>query len=549
MGKITFYCTICAGPLYECGLRKASTAQPGDDENSLFEDDCECSGQSDDEEDPLKHSRYCPYREGYWGDILSERDIAWLAGVRMLRMRGEYERNEDESELPHEDHGSCYLTPIGEYDSWFAFSLPGTNESLWPNQDGFVVHDACWQLLQLVHKATKPSQRPLDLRRIYLTMMARVKDCNDVYLEWRDPRLYGGTTEFTMQEWEALPGYEWLVADPLKDIDFLELVEKATLVESRSQNQNVARTSIPADPFAKLPIEVRYMILELLPSESVLNLFLSSHSFREASTCLPGAFWRSRIYTDTPWIEGTSLFETVSNLDEKVDYKTLLCLLKETSASLPGGRNSRYETNLSLKNRRRIWTCCEGILDILSRRTKESGSVSSELESITNSQVGRIRHTTGMENSTLIESETYFRPTILDPPLLSSLTVYFSKQMSIIGIEWHLEGEESGRLFGKRATGMQSIALPPDLLVTGIVLSLGPESLKDSDRMAYGLGILSMDSVDEPRIKLGRWTENDIVKVFRPAENQPAAAVVGITGQYSDIGITKLGILIANMDN
>lgn len=275
------------------------------------------------------------------------------------------------------------------------------------------------------------------------------------------------------------------------------------------------------------------MILELLPSESVLNLFLSSRSFRAASTCLPGAFWRSRIYTDTPWIEGTSLFEIVSNLDKKVDYRKLLSLLKETSASLSGGRNTRYETNLSLKNRRRIWTCCEGILDILSRRTKESGSVSSELESITNSQVGRIRHTTGMEKSTLIESETYFRPTILDPPLLSSLTVYFSKQTSIIGIEWHLEGEESGRLFGERATGMQSIALPPDLLITGIVLSLGPESLKDSDRMAYGLGILSMDSVDEPRIKLGRWTGNDIVKVFRPAENQPAAAVVGITGQYS----------------
>lgn len=39
-------------------------------------------------------------------------------------------------------------------------------------------------------------------------MMARVTDCNDVYLEWRDPRLYGGTTEFTMQEWEAIPGYE-----------------------------------------------------------------------------------------------------------------------------------------------------------------------------------------------------------------------------------------------------------------------------------------------------------------------------------------------------
>jgi hypothetical protein len=42
-----------------------------------------------------------------------------------------------------------------------------------------------------------------------------------------------------------------------------------------------------------------------------------------------------------------------------------------------------------------------------------------------------------------------------------------------------------------------------------------------------------MDSIDEPRVKLGTWTENDVVKVFRPALNQSATAVVGITGQYS----------------
>lgn len=96
----------------------------------------------------------------------------------------------------------------GEYDSWFAFTLPGSDESLWPNQDGFLVHDACWQLLHLVHKTTKPGQRPLDPRRVYLTMMARVTDCNDTYLRWRDPRLYGGTTQFAGQEWEAFPGYE-----------------------------------------------------------------------------------------------------------------------------------------------------------------------------------------------------------------------------------------------------------------------------------------------------------------------------------------------------
>lgn len=88
MGKITFYCAICSGPLYEWGLRKASTAQPGDDENGLFDDDCECSDQSDDDEDgednedPAKHTEYCPYSQGYWGDILSEGDIAVQSAFR-----------------------------------------------------------------------------------------------------------------------------------------------------------------------------------------------------------------------------------------------------------------------------------------------------------------------------------------------------------------------------------------------------------------------------------------------------------------------------------
>jgi hypothetical protein len=86
MGKVTFYCTICAGPLDHYEQRKASMVQPGDDEGLCFDDTCECeyeTGENNDgkeeqnsEADLLEHDEYCQYRQGYWGDILSESDIA-----------------------------------------------------------------------------------------------------------------------------------------------------------------------------------------------------------------------------------------------------------------------------------------------------------------------------------------------------------------------------------------------------------------------------------------------------------------------------------------
>ena len=318
----------------------------------------------------------------------------------------------------------------------------------------------------------------------------------------------------------------------MKEVDFSELVTRSTKLEPSPRNGHPTSGAILADPFARLPTEVYYMILELLPSNSVLNLFLSSRAFHGVSTTLPPGFWKSRIYHDTPWVEGTSLDETVLRGTARVNYKCLLFLLKDASGSLPDGRNSRYEIGLSLKNRRRIWTCCEGILDIMGLSTKDSGSVSSELKALINTRIACIRRPNMKEIGELRYTDTYFRPVVSAPPLVCGLTVHFSAQKSINGIEWQLEGETSGRLFGNRSTDMQTIALPPDLVITGILLSLGPASSSNKGRSACGLGLLSQDNPVHPRIKLGRWTEDDIVHVFSPAKTQQNVTIVGITGQY-----------------
>lgn len=94
MGKITFYCTICAGPLYNWEQRKASMMQPGDNRYLYFDDACECGYEENEtdgrveeknsEVDLLKHDEYCNYRQGYWSDILSELDIAVCITLRPI---------------------------------------------------------------------------------------------------------------------------------------------------------------------------------------------------------------------------------------------------------------------------------------------------------------------------------------------------------------------------------------------------------------------------------------------------------------------------------
>ncbi|KAL2837860.1 hypothetical protein BJY01DRAFT_251265 [Aspergillus pseudoustus] len=577
MGKITFYCNVCAGPLSDWELLKRSMLQPGEDELGTFDDDCECEydgeaandqegegneegdydenaeelevegekGGGEDEipepnseEDLARHDSYCSYRRGYRSDILLQKDIQWLSEACMVRMRGS--EHDEDADAPHPEGipiGECYLTPTGSYDPYDGLIISGTDQEYYPNRDGFMVHATCWDMLHMVSTTRNPENARLDRRSL-----------NDIFLDWGDERMYGGTEEFAEQEWVPVPGYEWLVADPTKHGDLSELVRDANNMKQRKKSLDGYTPSVVFDdPFARLPTEVHHMILELLPSQSVLNLFLSSRIFRLAGTNLPPVFWKSRISIDAPWANVPSLHEIILEKAGKVDYKALLVLLKNASSALADGSNPRYGTWLSLMNRRRIWTCCEGILDAMEVGRKESGYVSRELEALTSSRIARIRKPGIREIGKLVDNETYFRPRTLDQPHIRGLTVYFSDQTAIVGIEWHLEGESSGRLFGNRGVGMQSVALRPGLVITGILLSLGEASSPGKDQAIRGLGLLSADDDYRPCVKLGRWTDDDIVHVFRPAKTQPDATIVGIAGQYSKSAITKFGILTADV--
>ncbi|KAF7180401.1 hypothetical protein CNMCM7691_009569 [Aspergillus felis] len=388
MGKITFYCNICGGPLSCYDLRKASTAWEGEDLSLCYDDVCNCRVQTrqeaEDDEDgedegnstaECEHESYCASLMGYSGDLVSEKDILWLEKVRMLRPR---DCRSDKHNQIQDDDDAYYITEIGTYDPWYGLTVPGeetgsSDRRLWANLDGFFLHDTCWQMLQLVHQTVGSSSRPLGPRRVYRAMQARLKHTMDNSIDWEDSRVYGGAEGFQSQEWEAEPGYEWLVADPLKPVDTSELISASKSSNPGSSNAivNVGALKLSGvDPLSSLPWDVRYRVLQMLPSPSIINLVIASTAFRGAARALPDHFWRLRLGYDCPWIDQDSLRQNLAQAGGQVDYKDLIRLIKGAAARPGDGENKTQGSWLSLKNRHRIWTCCEVILEKLEKEAK-----------------------------------------------------------------------------------------------------------------------------------------------------------------------------------
>lgn len=125
---------------------------------------------------------------------------------------------------------------------------------------------------------------------------------------------------------------------------------------------------MPAQPsiLSLLPQELQLSILEMLPTPSVLNLFLASPDFRQHARRLSSSFWKSRIFLDLPWCADMVL----SQIDQegsdsgRVQFNLLFGLLKEALAC-PGYYAECFKF-MGLKNRRRIWLNCERILKDIS---------------------------------------------------------------------------------------------------------------------------------------------------------------------------------------
>lgn len=126
---------------------------------------------------------------------------------------------------------------------------------------------------------------------------------------------------------------------------------KQSICEKAGPNQNPRGEDI----FDKLPQELRYEVLQLLPIGSVLAVKAASLAMH--MTALSRDLWRDRLRVEIPWlweIHDIDLFH--SQESEGRASKLLLDIEK----------NSRYTAGnddyiLGLANRRRIWGVCEQI--------------------------------------------------------------------------------------------------------------------------------------------------------------------------------------------
>ncbi|KAL4866940.1 hypothetical protein BDV12DRAFT_198667 [Aspergillus spectabilis] len=161
----------------------------------------------------------------------------------------------------------------------------------------------------------------LDLGRLWNWLELGLEDRNNDLVDWGfGDAFHGGGTSWPgkrfdpgYQEWIPVKGSTWTVIDPEGPFDCQPLLDRASASTqpgySFTFSVKPAQASPPAhlhsepnvNVLSLLPRELQISILELLPSSSVLNLFLASPDFRRCAEHLPSSFWKSRLFFDVPW--------------------------------------------------------------------------------------------------------------------------------------------------------------------------------------------------------------------------------------------------------
>ncbi|PLB47557.1 hypothetical protein P170DRAFT_510385 [Aspergillus steynii IBT 23096] len=542
--KPSFYCCICGGPFTPWGLRKISTVAPSEKENDalLFKDWCDCGA---DNYHGGAHNTSCAVFKGYDGSLLSRMSAVWLVNARMICARA----GSEGLCLCNDDPSLCFITDVGIFSPEGGFDCGGLVGTLWPMQDGFITHELCWDMLELVHRSKFPSRGNINLPELWISLRIRMPPSGGVAVNWGDHCSYGGAGQFHQADWEPRPGYEWLVACPDESVDFAKIIDASVADPSARISRQSTLSREYRDPFFHLPAEIIHKILATIPYKSMVSLMLVSYSVREAG----GSIWRTRLATDIPWHQGTQLFQSLAERKSFIKYGTLLKLLEKVSSD--SGNIDGVESDqqwLGLRNRRRIWACCERIVEDIETRFAAArnarGFVSEGVEALSTFRIATVIEP--KENEERCGADVYFVPTLTNTPSLQAITVYFLPEGSVVGIEFSLQGEEFGRILGHRSTFFQSVAVPSSLVINGFLLSLGPELPVIRDRPIRGLGVLTEDSLLQSRLRFGKWTGSDVVQVFRPwcpllnteFINQQ---VVGITGQWNVEKIFTFGIIVA----
>ena len=150
---------------------------------------------------------------------------------------------------------------------------------------------------------------------------------------------------------------KWVVADPMTEqLDFSELLEAAETEVSQGMF-SPPDIKIPkrgnVDCFNILPVEVLYMIIQLLPSPGVLDLMIASPSFRGIDAIYRHQFWEIRFQWDGFWAH-CNILEILPPEDKFNDPTFYKCFLTKLKVESRREAIDASPLALSLRNRRRI---------------------------------------------------------------------------------------------------------------------------------------------------------------------------------------------------
>ncbi|GMF75901.1 unnamed protein product [Aspergillus oryzae] len=325
---------------------------------------------------------------------------------------------------------------------------------------------------------------------------------------------------------------EWLVTNPDYEPDFSNLLEEARRdgpEEIDAKLWDEAKDYEYVDRFWRFPVELRHKILHLLPSESLFDVLRASPAFCMASTALPNKYWYSVIEDRMPWMEHTTLIKILTETEDPIDYKSLAARLIEVTTT-SDDRNGPWDEYLGLQNRRRIMMCIDRILDDI----EDSVASQDNYEGVSTQILGlsSFRAVTFLCDASIAKKNTdiYIRPVIDNPPSVTNVKVYFGAHGGMVGIEFLLEGDKSGRLVGHQTNWLQIVSFRKDVVINGFVISLGPMREFHTNHMIHGLAILTDGNYHHPYARFGHWTNNDIVHILCARTTE---TLVGLSAQYT----------------
>ncbi|GKZ34541.1 hypothetical protein AbraIFM66950_004817 [Aspergillus brasiliensis] len=366
------FCNICGGPPTYRNLIKRSSLQYLAEQDQLgeheaYDDYCTCgAGQ-----EGGQHATFCNYLFGYDARDVSLKDIKWLGDVRLVAQQipdAELFTEKDSADLP-------VVSPLAEYvglqSGHFFYPCPYSEDPrsnvLECNRDGFLVHDACLEILKLVWRDTISAIRPIDLRDFVSVMEQGLEDRNSDSFDWGYGTTFSKGPRFEpLEGWVPWEDSEWTVMDPNGPVDLRSLITEASSKTDSGftfvfhHDKEIQDDSDPRKPdhLSLIPYELRFRILEMLPTQSVLNAFLASPHFRQCAQNLPRSFWKSRLFFNMPWCADMVLSQVQQS--SRIQWNELLRLLKDAVAVAEQDSGSLEYS--ALKNRRRIWRRCEQIV-------------------------------------------------------------------------------------------------------------------------------------------------------------------------------------------